>query len=144
MAAASSVAFSQDYQGNGPAAGKTRQQVLDELRQAREQGTLFSSDYDWPTPPIVNSNVTRAQVLAEIKTAREDGTLFADADYDYPHVAAIPAGTGKTRAEVKQEIAAARADGSLFVSDWDYPIVSRQQSGAPANVAAGGKNPAHG
>ncbi|WP_394780103.1 DUF4148 domain-containing protein [Undibacterium sp.] len=136
LAAASSVAFSQETTSAQNDGGKTRQQVLDELTQARAQGTLFSSDYDWPTFPALKSTTTRAEVIAEVKQARQDGSLLADADYDYPRIAPIAAGTGKTRAQVKQEVAMARADGTLFVPDWDYPVTSHAQPGSQGAVAA--------
>ncbi|MFZ6648765.1 DUF4148 domain-containing protein [Undibacterium sp. TJN25] len=144
LAAASSVAFSQEISVSPNAAGKTREQVVNELREARQQGTLFSSDYDWPTFPVLKSTLTRAEVVAEVKEARQDGSLLADSDYDYPHISPVAAGTGKTRAQVKQELAMARADGTLFVSDWDYPVVSHPQAGSHAAVAAGASGASHG
>ncbi|GGC68511.1 DUF4148 domain-containing protein [Undibacterium terreum] len=143
LTAASSVAFSQDVQTGNSGEGKTRQQVVNELNQARAQGLLNFSDADYPVIPAAQSTLSRAQVVAGIQEARKDGSLFADTDYDYPHVAATPSGAGKTRAEVKAGIAMARADGTLFAPDWDYPAVVRAQAEEHFTSATDAKTASH-
>ncbi|MFZ6644893.1 DUF4148 domain-containing protein [Undibacterium sp. TJN25] len=128
MAAASSVTFAQDVQGDSAAVGKTRQQVINELNDARAQGLLNFSDADYPVLPAATSTLTRAQVVAGIQEARKDGTLFSDYDYDYPRAQPVVASAEKTRAEVKAGITMARADGTLFAPDWDYPVTHPKMS----------------
>jgi predicted RNase H-like HicB family nuclease len=83
------------------AQGKTRAQVLEELKQARADGSLYVGDAEYPKLPFVPTK-TRAQVLEELKQARADGSLDVG-DAEYPK---LPFVSTKTRAQVREELAA--------------------------------------
>ncbi|WP_394780213.1 DUF4148 domain-containing protein [Undibacterium sp.] len=142
MAAASSATFAQDIQGDA-ADGKTRQQVINELNDARAQGLLKFSDADYPVLPAAASTLSRAQVVADIQQASKDGTLFSDYDYDYPRALPVVA-SEKSRAEVKAGIAMARADGTLFAPDWDYPVTHAKTATPATHVAVASHTAADG
>ncbi|MBB5390646.1 MULTISPECIES: DUF4148 domain-containing protein [unclassified Herbaspirillum] len=81
--------------------GKTRAQVIEELKQARADGTLTVSDYDYPRLPAFVSTKTRAQVIEELKVANAQG-LVTVGDADYPKLPAFV--STKSRAQVQAEL----------------------------------------
>lgn len=81
--------------------GKSRAQVIEELKQARADGSLSVADYDYPALPAFVSTKTRAQVIEELKVAQAQG-LLAVGDADYPKLPAFV--STKTRAQVQAEL----------------------------------------
>ncbi|EJN06030.1 DUF4148 domain-containing protein [Herbaspirillum sp. YR522] len=101
LAATGSLALAQDVsaQSTQPQ-GKTRAQVIEELKQARAAGLVSSGDYDYPKLAPFVSTKTRAQVIDELKQAQARGEVnVGDANYPYtPEFVST-----RTRAEVQAE-----------------------------------------
>jgi predicted RNase H-like HicB family nuclease len=87
------------------APGKTRAQVIAELKQARAEGMLSTGDYDYPKQRPFVSTKTRADVVAELKQAQAQG-LANVSDADYPKLPQVA--STKTRAQVQSELAQSR------------------------------------
>ncbi|MBO1114052.1 DUF4148 domain-containing protein [Bordetella petrii] len=64
-------------------AGKTRAQVVAELREARAAGLVWSQEATAPVQQAADSSLTRTQVWAELQQARRQG-LVSTGDLDYP------------------------------------------------------------
>ncbi|KAF1036274.1 MAG: hypothetical protein GAK35_04096 [Herbaspirillum frisingense] len=82
--------------------GKTRAQVIEELKQARADGSMIISDAEYPRLPAFTSTKTRAQVIAELQQARANGEISVG-DVDYPKLPAFV--STKSRAQVEAELA---------------------------------------
>ncbi|MFJ3044768.1 DUF4148 domain-containing protein [Herbaspirillum chlorophenolicum] len=81
--------------------GKTRAQVIEELKQARADGTLTVGDYDYPRLPAFVSTKTRAQVIEELKVANAQGLVNVGDAY-YPKLPEFV--STKSRAQVQAEL----------------------------------------
>ena len=109
---------------------KTREEVHQELAEARRDGTLVFGELGLPMREVFPGRYpkapslaarTRAEVLAELEAAQRSGDLLADGEsglklnelypsrYPQPVVVA-----GKTRAQVKAELAEAQRTGDLL------------------------------
>jgi hypothetical protein len=83
---------------------KTRAEVINELKVARQNGSYvdnISRNYPMDTA-ATGSGKTRAQVIAELQTARQNGSLVTNVSRNYPTIQQFSAST-KTRAEVQNE-----------------------------------------
>lgn len=67
------------------ASTKTREQVREQVRQAKAEGTLFMvSEIDYPPTPVATGpGRSRAEVVAEVMEAKRNGTLAID-EVHYP------------------------------------------------------------
>ncbi|WDZ97019.1 DUF4148 domain-containing protein [Herbaspirillum sp. WKF16] len=102
LAAASSAVTAETYAQTPAAHGKTRAQVVDELKQARADGSMTVADSEYPKLPPFVSSKSRSQVLDELKQARADGSLSIS-DGEYPKLPAFV--STKSRAQVLAELA---------------------------------------
>ena len=93
-----------------PTSGKTRAQVIQELKDAEAAGLVGRGDVDYPVMPEFVSTKTRSEVIEELKQARAQGLLNIN-DVDYPPTPA-PSYT-KTREEVKAELLEAQRHGDF-------------------------------
>lgn len=113
FAVAGSV-FAQEYVQ--PSAGfvstKSRAEVLAEVQQARESGSLQIGESAYPAIPLATSGKSRGEVVAELAQARETGALRT-LDHEYPVVQI--SGTPKSREQVRAELASAIANGEVVV-----------------------------
>ncbi|MCA1325032.1 DUF4148 domain-containing protein [Herbaspirillum sp. alder98] len=102
LAATSSLVLAQNVSAQSTQAqGKTRTQVIEELKQARAAGLISSGDYDYPKLAPFVSTKTRAQVVEELKQAQARGEVnVGDAYYPYsPEFTST-----KSRAQVQAEL----------------------------------------
>jgi hypothetical protein len=125
---ASAVASAQEsteYAGyTGFVSTKTRTQVLDELRQARQNGEVRDGEqYPWPVAEAAGPGKTRGEVRAETLAAIERGEVRYGEQYPDFQSNVAPQ-QSKTRAEVKAELAAYRKT---------YPAVSDDIDVASSN-----------
>ena len=116
LLASSATAFAQEF---APAdasftSTKTRAQVAAELAEARNNGTLYVRDGEYPLQVTPPSTQTRAEVAEELAQATKAGNLVS-VDSDYP--APVTTVSTKTRAEVRAELGQARKDGSMAARD---------------------------
>lgn len=102
LAATSGAVTAETYAQSIPAAGKTRAQVIEELKQARADGSMAIGDADFPRLPVFVSTKTRAQVIEELRQARADGSMPVG-DADFPKWPVFV--STKTRAQVQSELA---------------------------------------
>lgn len=93
-----------------PVQGKTRAEVIQELKDAEAAGLVSRGDVDYPILPEFVSTKTRGQVIEELKQARAQGLLNIN-DVDYPPTPAPS--YNKTREEVKAELLQAQRRGDL-------------------------------
>lgn len=90
------------YAQSTAAQGKTRAQVIEELKQARADGSIAIGDADFPKTPAFVSTKTRAQVVAELKEAQARGLVNVGDAY-YPKLPEFV--STKSRAQVQAELA---------------------------------------
>jgi hypothetical protein len=82
---------------------KTRADVIAEIKQAREDGSLDIIDHSYPTLPVVRAiGKTRAEVMAEVEQARADGSLDI-IDHSYPTLPVVGK-SALTRKQVRDEL----------------------------------------
>ncbi|MDP3824186.1 MAG: DUF4148 domain-containing protein [Burkholderiales bacterium] len=101
----------------------TRAQVNAELDQARADGTLLRTEYDFNrADQSVRSVRTRADVVAEFAAARaQPVTVDHNSSLDAnPFGADVYAASTRTRAEVKAETLEAIALGTIPRNDYEY------------------------
>ncbi|MBP0598721.1 DUF4148 domain-containing protein [Herbaspirillum sp. LeCh32-8] len=101
LAVTSSAVTAETYAQSVNAPGKTRAQVIEELKQARAAGLMPVGDADYPKLPAFVSTKTRAQVIEELKQARAAG-LMPVGDADFPKEPVFV--STKTRAQVQAEL----------------------------------------
>lgn len=102
LAVTSSAVTAETYAQSVNAPGKSRAQVVEELKQARAAGLMPAGDANYPALPAFVSTKTRAQVIEELKQARAAG-LMPVGDASYPPQAAFV--SSKTREQVQAELA---------------------------------------
>ena len=102
LAATSGVVMADSaYAQSSAVQGKTRAQVIEELKAARAAGQVDVSDANYPALPVFVSTKSRAQVVEELKAARAAGQVDVS-DANYP---ALPAFVStKSRAQVQAEL----------------------------------------
>lgn len=65
--------------------GKTRAEVIAELKQARAEGLMDYNDATYPIQTPVKSTLTREEVIADLKQAHAQGLMnYNDATSAYP------------------------------------------------------------
>ncbi|MFJ3055964.1 DUF4148 domain-containing protein [Herbaspirillum sp. NPDC087042] len=89
------------YAQTSAAQGKTRAQVIEELKQARAAGQVDVSDANYPVLPTFVSTKSRAQVIEELKAATAAGQVYVN-DANYPALPAFV--SSKSRAQVQAEL----------------------------------------
>ena len=100
LAATSSAVLAQNVV-QAPEQGKTRTQVIAELKQAEAQGLVTAGDAYYPPQRPFVSTKTRDQVVNELKQARAQG-LVRSGDAYYPETPVFQ--SVKSRAQVEAEL----------------------------------------
>jgi Domain of unknown function (DUF4148) len=127
-------AFAQDATYPYPqteASSKTRAEVMAELKQARADGTLQTTEGNWPQVAFVSTK-TRADVMAELKQARADGALHTG-EGALPQTAFV---STKTREAVRAETMAAIASGEVRALNSDAYAVAGPVPASRADASA--------
>lgn len=102
---------------------KSRQQVIDEVVQARANGTLitgelgYAATVDAPNAVVLSgAGKTRAEVIAELRQARSDGTFDAGGEVEKEPVTVL-ADTPRSRAEVRAEAIQSARNGRFAAGE---------------------------
>jgi|RhiMethySRZTD1v2_1073278.scaffolds.fasta_scaffold1264866_2 hypothetical protein len=90
-----------------PDSTRTRAEVMAELAQAKQDGSIKVRSVTYSQPPA--STASRAQVMAELAQARTDGSInVSSVTYEQPAVSTL------SRAEVRAELMTAHANTGMF------------------------------
>ena len=141
------------------ATGKTRAQVLDELREAQRTGDIRAGGYfgDKKLNEVFPNRYphmaaergkTRAEVVAELEAAQRSGDLPAGGYFagqrlnevfpqEYPPVAATPV---KSRAQVMAELEEAQRTGTLPANAYTGQTLAEMYPGRYMNTASVGSS----
>lgn len=102
------------------AQSKTREQVLQELQQARAAGLITYGEQAYPPAFSQLSTKTRARVGEELREAKAAG-LVNNAEQAYPPALLETSSQSKPRGEIRAELDAAKAAGQISFGELDYP-----------------------
>lgn len=107
---------------------KTRQQVLSEMEQARKDGLMDYTEYEYPQNWINYSKrdlpeINRKKVVEDMVEARKRGLLnpFSDIYTEFVEEVDDDSVKGKTRQQVIDELIIARNAGLLEITEENYP-----------------------